>query len=165
MALNQEPGISFVETLSPVLKPTTIRTLLSLAIARNWLIKELDVQNPFLPFLQEEVYMKQPSGFVDSPFPTHFWRRQTLSRWKEIGFSVLFMVSKKLRRVAFTLSSSYLLSLGLTSCTSETSFFLRTLWDSKQKQDMDYRKPLVAIECQDFSALAEGKDWDWKIHS
>lgn len=72
MALNQEPGISFVETLSPVLKPTTIRTLLSLAIARNWLIKEFDVQNPFLPFLQEEVYMKQPSGFVDSPFPTHF---------------------------------------------------------------------------------------------
>lgn len=48
MALNQEPGISFVETLSPVLKPTTIRTLLSLAIARNWLIKELDVQNQSL---------------------------------------------------------------------------------------------------------------------
>lgn len=54
------------------MKPTTIRTVLSVAVGANWVIKELDVQNSFLHgVLSEEVYMSQPPGFVDSSRPTH----------------------------------------------------------------------------------------------
>jgi histone deacetylase 1/2 len=53
-------------------KPTTIRTVLSVAVGANWVIKELDVPNSFLHgVLSEEVYMSQPPGFVDSSRPTH----------------------------------------------------------------------------------------------
>ncbi|GKD82830.1 ribonuclease H-like domain-containing protein [Tanacetum coccineum] len=57
---------------SPVVKPATIRTVLSLALARNWHVHQLDVKYVFLNGdLTETVYIYQPPGFVDSRFPHH----------------------------------------------------------------------------------------------
>ncbi|GJX94036.1 ribonuclease H-like domain-containing protein [Tanacetum coccineum] len=44
----QLAGIDVDETLSPVVKPATIRTVLSLSISRHWLVHQLDVKNAFL---------------------------------------------------------------------------------------------------------------------
>ncbi|GKD43287.1 ribonuclease H-like domain-containing protein [Tanacetum coccineum] len=45
---NQQQGIDCDESFSLVVKPATIRTVLSLAISRDWPIYQLDVKNAFL---------------------------------------------------------------------------------------------------------------------
>ncbi|GKB98076.1 ribonuclease H-like domain-containing protein [Tanacetum coccineum] len=65
-------GIDCDETFSPVVKPATIRTVLSLVVSRHWPIHQLDVKNDFLhDHLSETVYMHQPPGFVDPDRPDY----------------------------------------------------------------------------------------------
>ncbi|KAM0001405.1 putative RNA-directed DNA polymerase [Helianthus debilis subsp. tardiflorus] len=69
---NQRPGVDFQETFSPVIKASTIRVVLSLAVTNQWSLRQLDIQNAFLHGdLQETVYLRQPAGFVDKSRPDH----------------------------------------------------------------------------------------------
>lgn len=45
---NQQLGIDYNETFSPVVKPVTIRTNLSLVAGNGWPIRQLDIHNAFL---------------------------------------------------------------------------------------------------------------------
>uniref|UniRef100_A0A2N9JA74 Reverse transcriptase Ty1/copia-type domain-containing protein n=1 Tax=Fagus sylvatica TaxID=28930 RepID=A0A2N9JA74_FAGSY len=62
---HQQQGVDYAETFSPVIKPPTVRLILSLAVSHNWPLQQLDVKNAFLHgTLKEEVYMAQPQGKV-----------------------------------------------------------------------------------------------------
>jgi hypothetical protein len=72
---DQQSGVDYYETFSLVIKPATIRLVLALAIQFDWDIKQMDVSNAFLHgILDEEVYMKQPQGFVHPAYSDHVCR-------------------------------------------------------------------------------------------
>jgi hypothetical protein len=49
-----------------MVKSVTVRSVLSLAVSRSWLVHQLDVKNVFLhSTLSETVYYSHPTGFVD----------------------------------------------------------------------------------------------------
>jgi hypothetical protein len=63
---HQQQGIDYTDTFSPVIKPATIRVVLSLAVSRGWSLRQLDVKNVFLHgLLKEDVYITQPPGFIN----------------------------------------------------------------------------------------------------
>jgi hypothetical protein len=62
---SQVEGIDFGEIFSPVAKLTSIRFILSIAAAFDLEVEQMDVKTTFLHGdLEEEIYMKQPEGFV-----------------------------------------------------------------------------------------------------
>jgi hypothetical protein len=44
----QCPRVDYDETFSPAVKPTTVRTVLTLTVSRGWPVHQLDVKNAFL---------------------------------------------------------------------------------------------------------------------
>jgi hypothetical protein len=54
---SQQQGLDYDETFSPVVKPATICTVLSLVVSNDWPIHQLDVKSAFLHgTLSETIY-------------------------------------------------------------------------------------------------------------
>lgn len=69
---HQIDGVDYTETFSPVIKPGTIRMIITIALVQKWSICQLDVKNAFLHgLISEDLYMQQPPGMVDPQHPTH----------------------------------------------------------------------------------------------
>ena len=61
----QKEGFDYFDTYTPVARIATIRVLIALALIYQFEIHQMDVKTVFLNGeLDEEIYMKQPEGFV-----------------------------------------------------------------------------------------------------
>ncbi|GKV12750.1 hypothetical protein SLEP1_g23864 [Rubroshorea leprosula] len=111
---HQRPGSDYFHTFSPVIKPITIKIVLSLALNQNWPIRQLDVNNAFLHGkLEEELFMAQPPAFVDASLPQHVCRlRKSIYGLKQAP------------RTWFKELRMFLLSHGFQNSRSDTSLFI-----------------------------------------
>ncbi|GJS49017.1 retrovirus-related pol polyprotein from transposon TNT 1-94 [Tanacetum coccineum] len=71
----QEEEIDFEESFAPVARLEAVRIFVAYAAHKNFPIYQMDVKMVFLNgLLKEEVFVRQPDGFVDPDFPNHVYR-------------------------------------------------------------------------------------------
>jgi hypothetical protein len=110
----QRPGVDFDETFSPVVKPATIRTVLTLALAQNWPVHQLNVTNAFLhSTLTKTVYCTQPVGFVDPTQP------DLVCKLNKSLYGL-----KQAPRAWYSRFATFLCSQGFVEAKSNTSLFI-----------------------------------------
>ncbi|GJX92781.1 retrovirus-related pol polyprotein from transposon TNT 1-94 [Tanacetum coccineum] len=87
---NQQEGIDYDETYAPVARLECIRILLAYACALDFKLFQMDVKSAFLhSFINEEVYVAQPPGFIDFKKLDHVYKlkkalyglKQALKAW------------------------------------------------------------------------------------
>nr|GEY01159.1 retrovirus-related Pol polyprotein from transposon TNT 1-94 [Tanacetum cinerariifolium] len=92
---NQQEGIDYDETYASVAGLESIRILLAYACALDFI--QMDVKSAFLnDFINGEVYVAQPPGFIDIKKPNHVYKfkktlyglKQAHKAWPDIMFSV-----------------------------------------------------------------------------
>ncbi|KAJ0565941.1 putative RNA-directed DNA polymerase [Helianthus annuus] len=93
---NQREGLDFGETFSPVVKMTTVRVVLKIAVNNGWPLYQMDVNNAFLyGMLSEDVYMVQPQGYSSNDnkvcklVKSLYGLKQAPRQWNEKLTSVL----------------------------------------------------------------------------
>lgn len=91
---SQQLGLDYDETFSPVVKPATIRTVLSLVISSDWPIHQLDVKNAFLHGTISEMFT------VNSPLALLIWLVQILCA----SLTKLSIVSNRLHGLGIAVS-------------------------------------------------------------
>ncbi|GAB2293069.1 Belongs to the helicase [Dionaea muscipula] len=106
-------SLDYRETFSPVAKMVSVRLLISLAASSGWPLHQFDIKNAFFHGdLQEEVYMKQPSGFVAQGESGHVcWLKKSLHGLKQSP------------RAWFGRFSSVVLEFGLQRLAKDHSVF------------------------------------------
>ncbi|GAU23387.1 hypothetical protein TSUD_334350 [Trifolium subterraneum] len=110
---NQQTGVDCGDTFSPVVKPATIRTVLSVALSKSCL-HQLDVKNAFLHGnLAETVYMHQPPGFRNPQFPDHV----CLLKKSLYGL-------KQAPRAWYQRFTDYVATMGFSHSVSDHSLFI-----------------------------------------
>nr|GEX32405.1 hypothetical protein [Tanacetum cinerariifolium] len=69
----QTPGIDYEETFSPVTDIRAIRILIAILAYYDYEIWQMDFKTAFLDrYLNKEVYMEQPQGFVNLKYPNRY---------------------------------------------------------------------------------------------
>ncbi|GJY47723.1 retrovirus-related pol polyprotein from transposon TNT 1-94 [Tanacetum coccineum] len=72
---NQQEGIDYDETYALVARLESIRILLAYACALSFKLFQMDIKSAFLNgFINEEVYVAQPPGFIDFEKPDHVYK-------------------------------------------------------------------------------------------
>ena len=60
--------MDYNETFALIARIDSIRLVLAIVASKRWEVHHMDVKSAFLHGdLEEEIYMKQPEGFIDDP--------------------------------------------------------------------------------------------------
>ena len=114
---NQQEGVDFLDTYSPVAKMVTVKLLLALAAKNNWPLIQLDVNNAFLNGdLEEEVYMQIPQGYSVPSSTT-----ETLVCKLQKSLYGLRQASRQW----YSKFSTFLFTMGFTQSKSDYSLFFK----------------------------------------
>ena len=85
----QVKGLDFGETYAPVARLEAIRILLAYACAHNIKLYQMDIKSAFISgYINEEVYVEQPSSFEDDKKPNQVYKlKKALYLWLTPLFS------------------------------------------------------------------------------
>lgn len=98
-----------------MVKPTTVRVMLTLVLSKKWPLKQLDVNNTFLNgFLQEEVYIWQPEAFIN------LGEKNLVSKLNKALYGL-----KQAPHAWFDRLKASLDAFGFTSSCSDNSLFIK----------------------------------------
>jgi len=112
---SQKYGIDYDETFSPVVRFSSIRALLAIAVQKGMLIHQMDVVTAFLNGkLEQEIYMQQPEGYV-KPGEEHL-----VCKLKKSLYGL--KQSPRCWNMEFR---NYMASIGFTEATADPCVYVR----------------------------------------
>ena len=113
----QKEGVDYNEIFSPVVKLTTIRLVLKIVAAENLHLEQLDVKTAFLHGdLEEELYMRQPEGFIKED------RKNLVCRLKKSLYGL-----KQAPRQWYKKFDSFMSSHGFTRCQADHCCYFKKI--------------------------------------
>ena len=113
----QVEGLDFGETYAPVARLEAIRILLAYACAHNIKLYQMDVKSAFLNgYINEEVYVEQPTSFEDGKKPDHVYKLK----------NALYGL-KQAPRAWYERLRNFLLSKGFTMGKVDTTLFIKKI--------------------------------------
>jgi hypothetical protein len=111
---SQVEGIDYNETFAPVAKMNSIRLVLALAASHKWEVHQMDVKFVFLHgYLQEEIYMEQPPGYVQNDSSLVCCLKKSLYGLKQAP------------RAWYAKMDSFLIATGFSRCHSDPNVYTK----------------------------------------
>ena len=113
----QKEGVDYNEIFSLVVKLTTIRLVLKIVATENLHLEQLDVKTAFLHGdLEEELYMRQPEGFIKED------RKNLVCRLKKSLYGL-----KQAPRQWYKKFDSFMSSHGFTRCQADHCCYFKKI--------------------------------------
>ena len=147
---SQISGVDYDEVFSPVVKYNSIRTLLALVNQHDLEVHQMDVKTAYLNGnLEEELFMKQPEGFVDKSQP------ELVCKLKKSLYGL-----KQSARCWNKTIDDYLKKSGWVQNDADPCIYIKRFWTNDQERIIIaalYVDDLL-IASNDIDALNKEKD-------
>ncbi|GJX66834.1 retrovirus-related pol polyprotein from transposon TNT 1-94 [Tanacetum coccineum] len=160
---NQQEGIDYDETYVLVARLESISILLAYACALDFKLFQMDVKSAFLnSFINEEVYVAQPSGFIDFEKPNHVYRlkkalyglKQAPKAWYDRlkSFLIKHDYTMGMKQTALAISTTE------AEYVSAEKAFQQALWIKQALVNYGIRLDDILIMCDNKGAIDLSKN-------